>query len=264
MKSLLNKNTNNNKKIIGGVIIALLLILAFFKDKVGHTVSTPVIATSQYFLSANQNIGNWFKNTAAYFKQKRALEQENSSLKEKITELEARSLSCRSTEQENNQLREMSFRVAEKNKKYIAAAILKRPPEIPYDTLVLDTGSDEGVTAGMVVTTYGEVLVGHVVEVFGSTSKVKLISFPTEETGVILGFQNIAISAKGRGGENLEINLPRDIVVNVGDLITTPGLNNLAVGAVEKIETSDSSPFQKIMFRLPINIQQLGYVMIEK
>ncbi len=265
MKFLPNKKLNNNKKkITGGVIIALLLIMAFFKENVGHVVSTPIMAASSYLLSSNEDVGNWFKRNAAYLEQKKSLEEENGRLKATLTELESRSLLCRSLEQENNQLREAASHVTNKNKKFITAAIVKRPPAIPYDTLILDAGSESGITTGMTVTIYGEALLGQIVEVFPGVSKVKLISFPANETSVILGNQNISASAVGRGGENLEIDLPKDIQTNIGDLITTPGLDGLVVGSVDKIETNDSSPFQKIIFRLPINIQQLGLVMIEK
>jgi rod shape-determining protein MreC len=264
MISLHNKKIGNNKKILGGVIIALLLLMAFFKEQVNHIISVPVLTIGQVSISASDDATNWWSNSLAYFKKKSSIEKENNQLKERINELESKNLFYQNTEKENDDLRTSLFRATAKNKEYIFAAILKRPPEVPYDTAILDSGSEDGVSVGMVVTAYGETLIGHVAEVFSTTSKVRLISFPQEETSVILSGSNTAISAKGRGGENLEISLPREIVVNTGDLITTPGLGGLVVGTVEKIESDPSKPFQKIIFRLPTNIRQLRSVMIEK
>lgn len=264
MISLHTKNPKNKKKIIWGVIIALLFVVAFFKDRIGHTIAIPVISMSQSFLSTNQSLDGWIDGRVAYFKQKRSLDEENRRLRGKLAELEAKDQTHKNIEAENNELREALSRTSGNNKRYIVAAVLKRPPEIPYDSAIIDAGEAEGVKIGMMVTSYGQVLIGHIAEVFENTSKVKFISFPGDETNVILGGSGIATSAKGKGGENLEISLPREMAINTGEAITTPGLGGLIVGAVEKIDSDPSNPFQKILFRLPANIQQLKYVMIEK
>lgn len=118
----------------------------------------------------------------------------------------------------------------------------------------------------MMATAHANVLLGHVAEVFPTISKIKLISFSGEETNVMIESAPASISAiaVGRGGENLEIKLPSAIEIKSGDKIMTMGTFPLAVGVVEKVEIDLSDPFQKILFRLPINLQELKYVMIEK
>ncbi len=149
-------------------------------------------------------------------------------------------------------------------------SIISRPPQSPYDILIIDAGSDNEVKAGMLVTAYGNVLLGYVAEVFPSTSKVKLISFSNEETNVMIESAGTGTStavsaiAIGRGGENLEIKLPSSIAINSGDQVKTMGTLSFVVGTIEKVEISLSDPFQKLLFRLPVNIQELKYVMIEK
>jgi cell shape-determining protein MreC len=148
--------------------------------------------------------------------------------------------------------------------------IISRPPQSPYDILIIDAGSDNEVKAGMLVTAYGNVLLGYVAEVFPSTSKVKLISFSNEETNVLIESAGTGTStaisaiAVGRGGENLEIKLPSSIAINSGDQVKTMGNFPFIAGTIEKVEISLSDPFQKLFFRLPVNIQELKYVMIEK
>jgi cell shape-determining protein MreC len=148
--------------------------------------------------------------------------------------------------------------------------IISRPPQSPYDILIIGAGSENGIKTGMLVMAQDNVLLGHVAEVFPAASKIKLISFSEEETNVLIesagNGTSTALSAIaiGRGGENLEIKLPSAIEIKSGAQVMTMGTFPLAVGVVEKVEINLSDPFQKIFFRLPVNIQELKYVMIEK
>jgi hypothetical protein len=111
-------------------------------------------------------------------------------------------------------------------------------------------------------------LLGYVTDVFPQTSKVKLVSFHEEETNALI--ESVSTGAKisalaiGRGGGDMEIKIPSSIEVHSGDRIMTPGTYPLILGIVERAEINLSDPFQKIFFRLPLNLQELKYVMIEK
>jgi cell shape-determining protein MreC len=150
----------------------------------------------------------------------------------------------------------------------VAFSVISRPPQSPYDILIIDDGSDSGVRQGAKALFSTDVLLGYVSEVFGKTSKIKLVSFPGEETSVMIepvsGGTKISALAVGRGGGEMEIKIPSAIEIHSGDLIKTPGNYPLILGAVEKIETNLSDPFQLILFRLPINLQELDKIMIEK
>lgn len=148
--------------------------------------------------------------------------------------------------------------------------IISRPPQSPYDILIIGAGSENGIKTGMTAMAQDNVLLGYVAEVFPSASKVKLISFPNEETNVLIESSGTGTStvvsaiAVGRGGENLEIKLPSSLAINSGDQVKTMGNFPLMAGTIEKVEMNLSDPFQKLLFRLPVNIQELKYVMIEK
>ena len=148
------------------------------------------------------------------------------------------------------------------------AGVLSRPPLSPYDVLIIDLGSTGGVKAGMTVLASSNILLGYVTDVFPKTSKVKLISFPGEETSVVIEasstMEKISALAVGRGNGEMEIRIPSAIEIHSGDQIITPGSSPLNLGAVEKTEINLSDPFQKIYFRLPINLQELQEVIVEK
>ncbi len=120
----------------------------------------------------------------------------------------------------------------------------------------------------MAVTAFGDVLLGHIADVAPDSSRVKLVSYPGRETNVYIQGQDFSpgLSAigVGLGGENMEITLPGDIEIAEGRNITTFDTSPLLLGAVEKIVRKPADPFQKIIFHLSINIQELNHVYIIK
>lgn len=201
--------------------------------------------------------------------------KENSRLIEENESLKTRIISLEYLEKENQELKSFFSRLpGEKTaKEYILASIISKPPQSPYDVLIIDVGQDNGIKNGMRVFAYGDILLGYIVEVASKESKIKLFSFPGEKINVLIqnstGGENISVTAEGLGGGNFKIKLPDSIEVKIGDKITGTGLpaqagGLLILGVVEKIETNQSDPFQKIYFRTPINIRYLSRVLIER
>lgn len=247
MKKIFLQNKNIKKKTWLGLTLVLFLVLAVFTD----SFRRPLVFIFSPFLKLGQSINNWRQSD---------IQKENYGLKTEIEDLKAKLLLSQVLQKENEQY--------ENNKQYIFASIVSRPPQAPYDILLIDAGAEHGIKTGTTVTVFGDILLGSVVEVFAKISKVKLISFPGEETNVMIeptydvgGISAIAI---GKGGENLEIKLPSSIEIKSGDQIMTMETFPLSVGVIEKVEINFSDPFQKILFRLPVNLQYLKYVMLEK
>ena len=254
MKTILLPNKNFPKRnIFLGLILGLFLIFFIFNGSARNIIVKPAVAISRPFLKLN----NWWKGNNDEISK---LKQENAELKSKILILEP-------LEKENQELKTMMSN-APAEKKYILGAIISRPPQSPYDVLIIDAGSDSGVKEGMTATAFSNILLGYVTDVFSKTSKVKLVSFPGEETNAIIESVSlgtkISATAIGRGGGDMEIKIPSSLEVHSGDRIVTPGTYPLMLGIVEKAEINLSDPFQKIFFRLPVNLQELQWVMIEK
>jgi len=149
-------------------------------------------------------------------------------------------------------------------KSYILGSIISRPPQSPYDMVVVDTGSDNGVKQGMKAVAYGSVLIGHVAEVFPNTSKIKLVSYPGEETNLIMENAKISAIGLGLGGGNIEVKIPSSVKINSGDKINTEGTFYYLLGTADKIEADALNPFQKIIFRMPVNLNELQKIGLEK
>ncbi len=163
---------------------------------------------------------------------------------------------------ENIELKKMLNRVDSKN--YTLAYILKKPPFTAYDSFILDIGRDKGIEVDNKVYTAGNILIGEIVEVLNTTSKVKLFSSYGTKYDVLIGEGEIQSTAIGRGGGSFEIIIPRDIKVNKGDKILIPNISNTVFGIVNEIIINPSRSFSTVIFSQSINIYEQKWVLVSK
>jgi hypothetical protein len=64
--------------------------------------------------------------------------------------------------------------------------------------------------------------------------------------------------------EDFEIHIPREIVVTDGDILGLPEYPSIAVGVVKSIIFDPRDPFQTVLARTPVNIQELNFVEVVK
>lgn len=145
----------------------------------------------------------------------------------------------------------------------VLATILQRPPVSAYDTLILDVGQVEKVQKGNRVYALGNIPIGEIEEVIGNTSKVKLFSSSGETFSILISSTSMQTSATGRGGGYFEASMPRDAKIKVGDHVLIPDLGNAFMGTVEGIASDPSEPFSKILFRQPVNIYEMRWVLVD-
>ena len=81
---------------------------------------------------------------------------------------------------------------------------------------------------------------------------------------MLIGETNISAEAIGRGAGNFIIKAPKEVAVTQGDIIRLPNLNPKFFGTVQDVEQTVTSTFQLILFRLPVNINNLRWVEIVK
>lgn len=258
MKTIFRPNINYRKKrkkfILSGVLAAFILIVLIFPAFSFRLIGRPAFYILNPFLKMKTSVGGWWENIKTGFVEKKILQEENDALHEEIVHLRAKIVLSEAVSKGNE---------ADENK-FLTAYVIFRPPAISYDMLIIDSGAKDGVKEGMQVSAFGDVLLGYVTDVFNDTSKIKLISSFGEETSVFFEYSWTPAIAVGRGGENFEIALPRAISVNIGERILTLGRQPMLVGIVEKIKKEEVDPFQKILFRLPVNLQYLNQVFLLK
>jgi len=144
----------------------------------------------------------------------------------------------------------------------ILAAVLVRPPQAAYDELVIDIGSDHGISYGAKVYAPGDILIGSTTDILGQTSKVKLFSSPGETYSVLIGSSRIPATAVGRGGGQYQAEVPQASKINQGDTVSDSSISDAPFGIVSAVLANPADPFETVLFAPPVNIYQLRWVLV--
>ena len=192
---------------------------------------------------------------------KRQLVARNAELSARIKTLEESQAYVSVLEDENASLRKLMSYSADRVPGHVAAVIGK-PSENLYNRIIIDQGSLSGVIVGNRVGLYGTMLLGEVVSVSERTAIVELYSSPSHLFDGVIERAGITLSVQGKGGGNFEIHVPRDIKLQDGDTITFADQPDMLVGVIKSVVFDARDPFQTVLARTPVNIQELKYVEI--
>lgn len=161
---------------------------------------------------------------------------------------------------QENKLLELVGRRQESN--MIVAAVLIRPPQTPYDVIIIDAGLNESISLGSEVSLPEGPILGVVSEVFLRKARVKLISTSGEETNAVLERNDVPVMLVGTGGGNFKLILPRNTVVERGDRILSPGIRSRLLAIVEEISIYSTDSFKEVLAKSPTNIFTLRFVFV--
>lgn len=251
-----SRKTRNDKKriILTTLLVALLLILFFAGDTVKdfvHRVGRPIMTLSQKISSPILVIPD-------YFKTKTLLVDENESLIKENKRLKVELLTVDELQKENSDLKDILNYEEVPNERSLSR-VISRPPLSPFDTFIIDLGDKDVKIESEVF--YKNILIGHVEEVFSSTSIVRLISSPDSESFVDIG-SDIQTEAKGVGGGSFVVSLPKDVFVEIGNLVSFS--NDGIIGPIEAIEIDPISTFQNAYFSFPFSPKEIDWVEVAK
>lgn len=258
LKSSLIKSSEKRKrnKSLYISFIIFIIVIILFSFNVGRgilfSIGSPILSVKNYIVSTmSENLD--------VLRSKESLIAENRILKEIMGKNERLLLMSRVLQNENEDLKALLGR-KNTRQKTVLSAILSKPPLSPYDTLIIDIGSEDSVSVGNQVMADGNTFIGYISETYSNSSKVVLYSSPDEKTNVIIGNNNIEREAVGVGGGNFRLEVPREVDVKEGDTIIIPSVSSNIFGVVEKISSKDADSFQTVLFKSPVNINELKWV----
>lgn len=142
---------------------------------------------------------------------------------------------------ENDTLRGL---LSAKGERRVGAGVIGRPNKLPYDVLVLDKGSVDGIFEGAPVFIGDDAVIGVVGKVFNQSSVVTLITTPGFTTSVYIIGPDIYTTAEGIGGGQLKVGVPQGIKLEVGNLVILPGIDAGIYGKVSIVQSVPSEPEQ--------------------
>lgn len=151
--------------------------------------------------------------------------------------------------------------------RYQAADVIGRDVSPFIRSIWIGVGSDAGISRGMpVVTERG--LVGRVVEVYATISRVQLITDPAGAVNVFLQ------KAQAEGVLEAQLNgelwvdlISQDAVVSPGELVLTSGLGgnypaDIPVGRVTSVRKRDYEIFQQAVIETDLELDRLSIVLV--
>jgi len=246
------KRKSQKRILVVTVILILIILIIVFTPlrSVLFSIAEPVWKTKNFLLNSN-----FFQ----YFKFKQSLINERTALEQKLFMTGSLIALNETLQAENDNLKDLLGRKEIKGKS-ILSAVLVKPPQIPYDTLIIDIGEEDNVKVGDKVIANANVYIGEISEVQKNSSKVIMYSTPGYKLSVVLGIGSVTVEAVGIGGGNFNIFLPREIEVKEGDTIVIPSITANIFGIVEKIKFDDKDSVQTVLFKSPVNISELNFV----
>jgi hypothetical protein len=143
--------------------------------------------------------------------------------------------------EENNRLRSLLTISTDER---IAAAVIARPNELPYDLLQIDRGSDHGIEVGAPVFIGKDIVIGLVVHTAPTYSFVEMVTAPGFESSVFISGPNIVVTMEGRGGGVARVRVPQGIPLAIGDLVNLPSVDPGVFGRISYVENRPTQPEQ--------------------
>ena len=278
MSYLLDKEIQKKRNFKIALSVLFLVILFIFRvnvwsglSKVSEIVFHPVIILGQKVEEKFQNIGS-------YFVSKNYLYNQNQKLQDEVSFDDARMANYDSVVADNVSLKEILNRKDIKIN-MIVAAILSKPNQSPYDTMLVDAGINEGIKTGDIVFALGNVPIGSVSDIYQDSAKVILFSNPGETTQAVISSlvnadgtlsmttpstPNASVQLVGRGGGNFEMVMPKDFNFQAGGQVVLPGINSYVLAIFQKVISDPRNSFTKVLLTSPVNIQSLKFVEIEQ
>ncbi len=233
--------------------------LFFFIVIFGLVVFTP-LSSLFHTITARLKTSNLSYTVISFFSSKSALLREKEALLKKNAELILISLERDILLAENLELKKNTE--THTSSKAVAKVLL-HPGFSPFDTFIIGRGKDAGIELGDLVRSHGLIL-GEISEVKERTSRVTLFSSSGNTFPVTIGKQHFEVEAKGLGGGTFETLLPKNIEIELGDTAVFAFNTPRLLGTVQEIEIDKNGIFKKVLFSLPININNIEFVTIEQ
>jgi len=226
--------------IIGAIFVLSLNLFQEETKGFFYNISAPI---QGIFWSAGDNIASFF-GTVGNLK---GLREENKQLRNFFHELLAEKASLTELKEENEVLREALQLGLQKEFKLILVDVTSK--DIGQDSILINQGSQDGLSPGMPVITQQKILLGRIAEVFEKFSRVVLISSKDSSFDAKISGTAITGVARGQGGSDLKFDLvPQEKELKVDDLVVSSALGGiypegLLVGRVIKASRDDVSSF---------------------
>ncbi len=216
------------------VVIGISLVVL-----VGFFFTRPIRSTASYLMAPLYGLKVWINGAhdpvSAFFHSRLALEAKIHSLQQSLRDAEYDGARLKILEEESTQ--------KTRNADRIAADVVKTPNETPYDTLLINKGTDDDIQDGALAFA-GNTAIGKVVRVYAQSSLVMLFSTPEVQSPAYIYGANVFARATGVGAGVIKVSVPQGVKLAVGNPVVVPIADTDIYGSIEYIESDPSNPEQ--------------------
>ena len=266
---------NKKKYGIAGVILTIIiLIILFTLTNVKNSKLTYFENLANKIVMPVQNGLTFLKNkingNSSFFANVNNLKDENKELQDKNKELEEKLRELESIRAENESLKQY-LNLKEKYSDYTAvpADVINRDISNYSKDIIINVGSKDGIKEGMTVIA-AEGLVGHIISVTDSTSKIQTIIDSSSSVSSLISASRDSIICKGILGNEKQLKamyIPTETTISQGDTIETSGLGGIYkkgiyIGKVEKVENTTDLTNRYAIVATAVDFAKLETVLV--
>ncbi len=242
--------------VILAFILILVLLNIFQKE------------TRNFFYSIFSPIQKYLWTTGSNFYEFLGgnLKKENSELRVKNQELVNQLSLLEELKKDNEELRTALELNLNKDFKLVFAEIIAK--DISENSILIDKGSEDGISKDMPVINGQRVIFGRISEVYNNFSRIVMITAKNFTFDVKVQNKEIYGVVRGERAMNIRLDLvPRDSELQEGDVLTTSSLEgvfpkNLLVGTVGEIKKEDTKFFQTAEIKPFLDIKSVENLFI--
>ncbi len=247
------RTTRTRRNVFFAVAVACIGVFFF---------SGPLSFLTSYVIAPLSVVRVWLVTSDSmipfYFRSRAALQQENEELRERLVRAHVDELYVRILAEE----KKLFPMASSANSSRIVANIVRRPYETPYDSLVVDQGSADGIVEGALVYGNGAVI-GTVGRVLPGSAFVVLFSTAGVKSPMYIYGANIFVHGTGMGGGVVRLGVPQGVPVSLRDPVVIPTTPSAVFGLVENLEVDPSKPEQYAYVTMQPPINTLRFVAID-
>lgn len=268
MDTIFTRGPSLNNRL--ALAIALSVLLIFVDHKLDGFKSTRVYLNS--FMSPLQYLANlpslMLSESAERLTSQQQLLEENRRLTNRVVQMSERLQRFEILQSENAQLRKLLDGPVKTGMRKMVAELMAVDNNPFSHQVLVNKGAIDGVFEGQSVLD-DRGIVGQVMEVGSTNSRVLLISDLTHAIPVRSLRNNIRFIASGSGSlEELYLeHVPHSVDVKVGDLLVSSGLGDVfpegyPVARVKTVVRDESRPFARVTAQPLARLDRLRYMLL--
>ncbi len=248
------RRTRSSRALLIAVLLAAVVILA---DSLSGGMfrallrGTATLAATPVRMVSHTELGAWVSSRSE-------LAGELARLKEENAVLTAERFRRDVLENENDELRELTHLAADEPGR--AVRVVSSFRSSPFGTLILGSGTREGIAAGDLALAPGGFVIGTVTDVSPGSATLQTLFSRGERLDVVFGDE--AAELEGLGGSVARAEVSRDTGITEGAVALAPAFGGRPVGVVGSLERNDADAFARLLVRTPANLDVIPFLYI--